>query len=56
MREPNFLTRHAYWYITDFSAKCKKCETINTMTLENGNLKISVNINERDYDIRKKRN
>ena len=26
--EPNFLTPHAFWNITDFGAKCEKCETI----------------------------
>jgi hypothetical protein len=28
--EPNFLTPHAFWNITDFGGKCEKCETINT--------------------------
>jgi hypothetical protein len=37
--EPNFLTPHAFWNITDFGAKCEKCETINTITLEKGVLK-----------------
>jgi hypothetical protein len=37
--EPNFLTPHAFWNISDFGAKCEKCETINTITLENGELK-----------------
>jgi hypothetical protein len=37
--EPNFLTPHAFWNITDFGAKCERCETINTITLENGELK-----------------
>ena len=36
--EPNFLTPHAFWNITDFGAKCEKCETINTITLEKGEL------------------
>ena len=40
--EPNFLTPHAFWNITDFGAKCEKCETINTITLENGVLKRQV--------------
>jgi hypothetical protein len=35
----NYLTPHAFWNITDFGAKCEKCETINTITLENGELK-----------------
>ena len=31
--EPNFLTPHTFWNITDFRAKCEKCEMINTITL-----------------------
>ena len=34
-----YLTPHAFWNITDFGAKCEKCETINTITIENGELK-----------------
>jgi hypothetical protein len=34
--EPNYLTPHAFWNIIDFGAKCEKCETINTITLEKG--------------------
>ncbi|MFZ0346466.1 MAG: hypothetical protein WB053_04710 [Nitrososphaeraceae archaeon] len=34
----NYITSHA-WNITDFGAKCEKCETINTITLVNGELK-----------------
>jgi hypothetical protein len=30
---------HAFWNIIDFGAKCEKCETINTITLEKGELK-----------------
>jgi phage FluMu protein Com len=37
--ELNYLTPRAFWNITDFDAKCEKCETINTITLENGELK-----------------
>jgi hypothetical protein len=37
--EPNYLTPHAFWNITDFGAKCEKCDTINTITLEEGELK-----------------
>jgi hypothetical protein len=37
--EPNYLTPHAFWNVTDFGAKCERCETINTITLENGELK-----------------
>jgi hypothetical protein len=36
--EPN-LTPHAFWNITDFGGKCERCETINTITLEKGELK-----------------
>jgi hypothetical protein len=37
--ELNYLTPHAFWNITDFGAKCERCETINTMALEKGELK-----------------
>ena len=37
--ELNYLTSHAFWNIADFDAKCEKCETINTITLEKGELK-----------------
>ena len=37
--ELNYLTPHAFWNISDFGAKCEKCETINTITLEWENLK-----------------
>ena len=40
--EPNYLTPHAFWNISDFGAKCEKCETINTITLENGGLRKQV--------------
>jgi phage FluMu protein Com len=40
--ELNFLTPHAFWNITDFGAKCEKCETINTITLENGETDIVI--------------
>jgi hypothetical protein len=33
--EPNFLTPHAFWNISNFGTKCEKCETINTITLVN---------------------
>jgi phage FluMu protein Com len=36
--ELNSLTPHAFWNITDSGAKCEKCETINTITLEDGEL------------------
>jgi hypothetical protein len=38
MRELDFLTPHAFWNITDFGAKCEKCETINMITSKMGNL------------------
>jgi hypothetical protein len=38
-KESIYLTPPAFWNITDFGAKCEKCETINTITLENGELK-----------------
>ena len=34
--EPNCLTPHAFWNIADFGATCEKCETINTITLKQG--------------------
>ena len=37
--ELNYLTPHAFWNISDFGAKCKKCEMINMVTLEEGELK-----------------
>jgi hypothetical protein len=37
--ELNYLTPHAFWNITDFGARCKRCETINKITLEKGELK-----------------
>ena len=40
--EPNYLTSHAFWNISDFGAKCEKCETINTITIENGELRKQV--------------
>jgi hypothetical protein len=40
--ELNYLTPHAFWNIADFGAKCEKCETINTITLVNGELKKQV--------------
>jgi hypothetical protein len=39
MWRTKFLTPHAFWNISDFGAKCEKCETINTITLEEGELK-----------------
>jgi phage FluMu protein Com len=37
--ELNYLTIHVFWNITNFGAKCERCETINTITLENEELK-----------------
>ena len=37
--EYRYLTPHAFWNISDFDAKCEKCDTINTITIENGELK-----------------
>ena len=35
----HYLTPHAFWNITNFGTRCEKCETINTITLEKGELK-----------------
>ena len=35
----DYITSHAFWNIADFGAKCEKCETINTVTIEMGELK-----------------
>ena len=40
--ELNYLTPHGFWNITDFGAKCEKCETINMITLEKGEPKKQV--------------
>jgi phage FluMu protein Com len=40
--EYRYLTPHAFWNITDFGAKCPKCNAINTITLEEGELKKQV--------------
>jgi phage FluMu protein Com len=40
--ELNYLTPHAFWDITDFGAKCEKCEMINTITLEKGEPKTQI--------------
>jgi hypothetical protein len=37
--ELNYLTPHAFWNISDFGARCERCATINTITLEMGELK-----------------
>jgi hypothetical protein len=38
-REYRYLTPHAFWNVYDLSVKCKNCGTINTVTLENGELR-----------------
>jgi hypothetical protein len=43
-----FNLRHVFWKISDFGAKCEKCETINTITLEKGELKKQVWIPEEE--------
>jgi hypothetical protein len=40
--ELNYLTLHGFGNITDFGANCESCETINTITLEEGELKKQV--------------
>jgi phage FluMu protein Com len=35
----NYLTSEELGSLTDFGAKCEKCETINTITLKMGELK-----------------
>jgi RNase P subunit RPR2 len=37
--ETNYLDPKSYWTINDAAVKCKNCGTINTITLENGELK-----------------
>jgi hypothetical protein len=37
--ETNYLDPKSYWTITDTAVKCEKCETINAITLEDGELK-----------------
>ena len=41
-KESIYLTPHAFWNRTDFGANCDKWNTINTTTLENGELKTGV--------------
>ena len=40
--ETNYLDLKSYWTINDAAVKCKNCGTINTITLENGELKKQV--------------
>jgi uncharacterized Zn finger protein len=40
--ETNYLDPKSYWTINDAAVKCKNCGTINTITLENGELKKQV--------------
>jgi hypothetical protein len=37
--ELDYLTSKVFCNLTDFGAKCERCETISTITLENGELK-----------------
>ena len=37
--EYRYLTPHAFWNVNDLSVKCKNYSTINTISLENGELK-----------------
>lgn len=38
-KETIYLDPHTYWTISDTTIRCEKCNTINTITLENGELK-----------------
>jgi hypothetical protein len=38
-KETIYLDPHTYWTISDTSTRCEKCNTTNTITLENGVLK-----------------
>jgi hypothetical protein len=40
--ESNYDTPHAFWSITDFDVKCERGRPINTITLEEGELKKQV--------------
>jgi DNA-directed RNA polymerase subunit RPC12/RpoP len=40
--ELNYLTPTAFWNIADLGAKCENCGAINTITLEQGELKKQV--------------
>jgi hypothetical protein len=37
--EYRYLTPHAFWNMTDVGIMCKKCDTTNTITLEDGELR-----------------
>ena len=37
--ELDYLNSKAFSNISDFGAKCEKCRTINTITIENGELR-----------------
>jgi hypothetical protein len=37
--ELNYLTPHALGNLTDFGYKCRNCDTINMITLKDGELK-----------------
>jgi hypothetical protein len=38
-KETIYLIPHIFWNISDVGVKCEKCNTMNTITLENGELK-----------------
>jgi hypothetical protein len=38
-RGTNYLDPKSYWTINDAAVKCEKCQVINMITLENGELK-----------------
>jgi hypothetical protein len=37
-----YLNPHPFWNVNDLDVKCKNCDTINTITLENGELRKQV--------------
>ena len=44
-KETIYLNPKAYWNINDVEVKCEKYNIINTITLENGELKMQVSHN-----------
>jgi len=49
--ELNYLIPHAFWNITNLGEKCEKCETINTITLNNGELKKQVVLSSFTFEL-----